>query len=133
MTEFQIELPERIKVPEAKREEIVKALNAALEPFRKELKIWIEAKDATYNGWTNWETWAVCLWLGNERQTDREARRIARDPQLSDDEKIQGLKDTVYDYMHGNKERGIEEPIITDDISTHRVNWNEVLEAQKEE
>lgn len=24
-------------------------------------------KDKTYNGWKNWETWNVALWLGNDQ------------------------------------------------------------------
>jgi hypothetical protein len=29
----------------------------------------------TYNGWTNWETWNVALWIGNDEYLYREARK----------------------------------------------------------
>ncbi len=29
----------------------------------------------TYNGWTNWETWNVALWVQNDERLYREARR----------------------------------------------------------
>ena len=29
-----------------------------------------------YNGWTNWETWQVPLWLDNEQATYHERRRL---------------------------------------------------------
>ena len=31
--------------------------------------------DQTYNGWTNWETWNVALWIGNDEYLYREARK----------------------------------------------------------
>ncbi len=31
--------------------------------------------DETYNGWTNYETWNVALWLGNDEGMYRLARR----------------------------------------------------------
>lgn len=43
-----------------------------------------------YNGWTNYPTWDIALWLGNEQELDAEARAIARQAamreQLSDRE-----------------------------------------------
>jgi hypothetical protein len=32
--------------------------------------------DTTYNGWKNWETWNVALWLGNDRSLYKTARRF---------------------------------------------------------
>lgn len=31
-----------------------------------------------YNGWKNYETWAVALWIDNEEPSYRHARRMAR-------------------------------------------------------
>ena len=31
--------------------------------------------DETYNGWTNWDTWIVALWLGNDEQVYRATQR----------------------------------------------------------
>ena len=31
-----------------------------------------------YNGWKNYETWAVALWLGNDPSSERELRRISQ-------------------------------------------------------
>ncbi len=32
-----------------------------------------------YNGWSNYETWNVALWVGNEQYTERESRTMAQD------------------------------------------------------
>jgi hypothetical protein len=35
-------------------------------------------KSEGYNGWKNYETWAVALWIDNEEPLYRESRRMAR-------------------------------------------------------
>ena len=35
--------------------------------------------ETTYNGWKNYETWCVHLWLSNDEPTYRACRQIARE------------------------------------------------------
>lgn len=34
--------------------------------------------DRTYNGWTNYETWSVALWIDNDAETQSAAHALAR-------------------------------------------------------
>ena len=36
------------------------------------------ATEKSYNGWTNWETWAVALWLNNDEESYSDVRAAAR-------------------------------------------------------
>jgi len=48
------------------------------------------ARDEGYNGWTNYETWAVALWIDNEEGSYNMVREMAREIFRSDREKIPG-------------------------------------------
>ena len=53
-----------------------KALQAKISELENQIKKMEE--DTKYNGWSNYETWLVALWLDNEEGTQREAERIVR-------------------------------------------------------
>ncbi len=36
----------------------------------------VPSQATAYNGWTNWETWNVALWIGNEEVIYRSVRRF---------------------------------------------------------
>ena len=36
------------------------------------------ATETTFNGWANWATWNVALWIGNDESLYDQARSIAR-------------------------------------------------------
>ena len=52
--------------------------------------------DTTYNGWTNYETWNVALWIDNEQGTYWEARDMARQSRTAG-ALAQSLKDWITD------------------------------------
>lgn len=39
----------------------------------------METKDTTYNGWRNYETWCVALWIDNEQGSQEYVNGLARD------------------------------------------------------
>jgi hypothetical protein len=43
------------------------------------------AKDSTYNGWKNWETWNVALWIGNDEGFYQISRRCRSYQQWQDE------------------------------------------------
>lgn len=71
-------------------------------------------KCITYNGYTNWDTWDLCLWLNNDESMQNKAKQM----------NIEELK--------AYAEILLKEGIILDEIDPHQVDWNEVMEAVKE-
>ena len=95
-----------------------------------EAKSMVENPDS-YNGWTNYESWAVFTWLGNDPGSYNEARSIV----LGNTDPEQRLHDWVQDYWL------FPEPIqpinasLRSDLLLHslrRVNWREVVNALRE-
>ena len=89
-------------------------------------------QEEQYQGWTNWETWNVNLWLTNDQSVYKLTKSLLLGHYEYEFKRAEALRDWVYDLVHGNKEEGITQ-YITDDISLHRVNYEEIIEAFKEE
>ena len=78
----------------------------------------------TYNGWTNYETWNVHLWLTNEPESYAAAQDAARTirpgPELRD------LVETLYDLPQS----GLAADLIGNALGD--VNWAEIVAALTE-
>ena len=81
-----------------------------------------------YSGYENWETWNVSLWLSNDEGLYNLTIDMMREnpPRYSEpanayfaDDAATAVKDFVEELL--------DENVITDKISTHRVSWQEVL------
>jgi hypothetical protein len=62
--------------------------------------------DTTYNGWTNYETWCVNLWIDNEQGTQEEwaenARECLKDADFDKDAALSNLADMLKDTIEDN-------------------------------
>lgn len=93
----------------------------------------MQSKEAEkYNGWTNYETWAVTLWLGNEEASYRywraEAahhRQDADEPNMAANNLAEQLKDEIEDAAP------TDAPSVYSDLlnaALAAVNWYEIAE-----
>lgn len=76
------------------------------------------------NGWTNWETWVVNLWLANDEGLYHETMRMCdkeQNPHQYEFQRREELELWVDELM--------DEHIITDKVSLHRVNWKEIIDS----
>ena len=75
-----------------------------------------------YNGWTNYETWLVSLWMGNNEESDRNWRRAGRTA-----ESIQHLADAMEEDHAALVEQcpaGLAQDLMNAALS--EVNWREI-------
>ena len=102
-----------------------------------------EKESTTYNGWSNYETWAVSLWLDNEESSYRywrEQVRHQRDrasqlPEVRDgtwtvdEAAVIGLAEQLKDEVAGSsplQEADLYTDLLTATLS--EVNWGEIAE-----
>ena len=83
----------------------------------------------TYNGWTNYETWACNLWLTNDEGMYHSARSLESSQDLQ--EWVEGLR-SILDDPNIKKESEMLTNMFNDIGSVWRVNWDEVFEAISE-
>lgn len=95
--------------------------------------------DTTYNGWSNYETWVVNLWIDNEessqkRWVERAAELVqgAIDDEPAEDPKTIAL-DTLADELEAEHDDATPELSgVFSDLLTHalgRVDWREIAES----
>jgi hypothetical protein len=104
-------------------------------------------EEKTYNGWTNYETWVVSLWLDNDqgsyeywREQAREKRREAPECRQVRDEiwsKAQAEKFTLADQLKDEIEEAsplVEASLYSDLLSAalSEVNWQEIAGSMLE-
>ncbi|NBT76662.1 MAG: hypothetical protein EBT15_12005 [Betaproteobacteria bacterium] len=105
-------------------------------------------RDTTYNGWTNYETWLVSLWMENEQCSQEYFREQAReiydghepipDTRLTREEVV---RFRFADWLKEHYDENIPEiPGVYGDLlgaALSSVNWDEIahhyIEAIKEE
>ena len=83
-----------------------------------------------YNGWSNYETWLINLWLTNEEPYCREMQRI-----LSSFTRVRDQADALLEFMQNEHEElevtGVWSNIIGSTL--WRANWQEIAENNREE
>jgi len=88
--------------------------------------------EKTYNGWTNYETWATNLWLDNDEGSYRYWRRQAADAwtdaDKDRDDAIGNLSDTLKSEHNKNAPdvSGVYADLLNAALS--EVNWYEIAE-----
>lgn len=78
----------------------------------------------TYNGWTNYESWVVALWIDNEESAHINAREIA-----SEHESDMAAGEAIERWLDSQLEDRIPESGLLADLITHamaRVDWREI-------
>lgn len=98
----------------------------------------VKEKDTTYNGWTNYETWAVALWIDNEEWSYRESRRIvkhAADHAIHADTPAFAVANALEAWQREMADTVLDEPGMASSVwadllgaALSKVSWYEIAE-----
>lgn len=80
----------------------------------------------SYNGWTNWETWQILLWIDNEEYSHKEMRRFLRRNRHS-----QSLPKLIEEFVRELYPNGTPDMDSADEYTA--VNWDEITHHLVEE
>ena len=91
-----------------------------------------------YNGWTNYETWCMALWIDNDQGTYEESRRLARLAlEVDTDSQANELAGILKDWQDQQRPEEINGPasVWTDLLTAAfgEINWYEIAENHLEE
>lgn len=94
-------------------------------------------RDETYNGWKNYETWNVVLWLQNEEHSYQRGREIVKAAPSQHQAELD-MAEYVEEYAFSDVVNGPEAPLagLASDLIGHsltRVDWQSVVEAFRDE
>lgn len=91
--------------------------------------------DEKYNGWKNYETWAVALWIDNEQSSQEYARELAEqsttDSSISEGRTAEGvLADILKQWIEEKNPLAETATLFTDllNAALSEVDWYEIAE-----
>ena len=86
----------------------------------------VAKKDTTYNGWPNYQTWNVMLWMDSEESAYREYR--AKVQRYADRKRHFGgvaAKSVVMNCFGSETPDGVK-------LTSSRIRWSKIAEAMRE-
>jgi hypothetical protein len=93
----------------------------------------------SYNGWTNYQTWAVALWLDNDEGTNEAVADLARawEGESRDGGTVSDLAESIREYVHGfpSVEAVEERPSLAADLlgfALASVDWFQIAQGAAE-
>ena len=87
--------------------------------------------DEKYNGWTNYETWCVNLWLNNDEGSYEHLRDLAQNDQADPYDKGNMLKNFIDELNPLAEEASMFTDLLNGALS--EVNWVEIVKAAQED
>lgn len=85
-----------------------------------------KTQEQKYNGWTNYETWNVQLWLDNEEADADEMRRLAKENKKDPHELAGKIQDYIVDSSPLDEVASLYADLLNAAFSN--VNWYEIAE-----
>lgn len=88
------------------------------------------ATDATYNGWTNYPTWVIKLWIDNDQGTQEMAYDLARRAGDKEFPKVELMRE-LQSWIESDNPLGQDASVYADLIgwAIESANWYELAEA----
>ena len=86
----------------------------------------MENKEKGYNGWTNYETWLVSLWIDNDEALQTTVKNLCKQKFQYNFKKDEALKGIVEEYIFLD-EASLRTDLIKSALS--EVNWTEIINS----
>lgn len=84
----------------------------------------------SYNGWSNYETWLVALWIDNEQSMQESVKELIKEKFEYNFQKDEALKELITESMDID-EASLRVDLVNSALSN--VNWTEIVASYSQE